>query len=347
MKALIDIGHPAHVHYFKNFIRIFQEKGNQILVIARQKEVSHELLNLHNIPFVSRGTGSNSTLGKILYIPKGDWIIYREARKFKPDIFLSFSSPYAAQVSFLMGKPHLAFDDTEHAKLGRLLYRPFTNLVLSPKAYNGKISKRQKLFDGYMELCYLHPNYFKPNPEIKKILGLKPDERFCVLRFVSWNANHDIGHHGIQLEMKRKMVLEISKSMKVFISSEMELPQDLQPYKYQAPSNLMHDALYYADLFLGESATMASESAVLGTPAIYLDDTGRGYTDELEKYGLVWNYTESHEDQNKALNRALDIVNNESKKNSFATNHRKMIDSKIDVTQFLYEEVSRQFENRK
>ena len=34
--------------------------------------------------------------------------------------------------------------------------------------------------------------------------------------------------------------------------------------------------MYYADLFVGESATMASEYAVLGTPAIFVSTSRRG-----------------------------------------------------------------------
>ena len=33
----------------------------------------------------------------------------------------------------------------------------------------------------------------------------------------------------------------------------------------------MHNALKYASLFVGEGATMASECAILGTPAIYVN----------------------------------------------------------------------------
>src|SRR5262249_20755089 len=40
------------------------------------------------------------------------------------------------------------------------------------------------------------------------------------------------------------------------------------------------------------SATMASEAAVLGVPAVYVSPVGRGYTDEQEtRYGLVRNFT--------------------------------------------------------
>ncbi|MFY0593577.1 DUF354 domain-containing protein [Roseivirga sp.] len=338
MKALIDIGHPAHVHYFRNFIRIFEAKGNQVKVTARKKEMSHELLDLYKIPYVSRGTGSNSMLGKLMYLPKGNRILLQTARKFKPDIFLSFSSPYAAQVSTIMGKPHIAFDDTEHAKLGRLLYRPFTNLVLSPKSYNGKISSKQKLFDGYMELLYLHPKHFTPRTKVKDLLKVKENEKYTILRFVSWDANHDLGHSGISLEMKRKIVKELSKQTRVFISSEAPLPPDLEPYRFRISPDWMHDALYYSELFFGESATMASEAAMLGTPAIYLDDVGRGYTDELETQGMVFNFTESQQDQQASLKKALEILIDLTKA-SFQKAHQAMLASKIDVTTLLLEEI--------
>ena len=48
--------------------------------------------------------------------------------------------------------------------------------------------------------------------------------------------------------------------------------------------------LAHCRAFVGESATMASECAVLGVPAIYAAQTGRGYTNEQEsRYGLVTN----------------------------------------------------------
>ena len=62
-------------------------------------------------------------------------------------------------------------------------------------------------------------------------------------------------------------------------------------FQIPCPPEKIHHALYYADLFYGESPTMASEAACLGTPARYIDHKGRGYTDEQErKYGLVFNF---------------------------------------------------------
>ena len=49
MKIFIDIGHPAHVHYFKNFIQIMKNNGYGFLVTARDKEVTHNLLDSFKI----------------------------------------------------------------------------------------------------------------------------------------------------------------------------------------------------------------------------------------------------------------------------------------------------------
>lgn len=346
MKILIDIGHPAHVHYFKNFYKLMSEKGHEFLITARKKEVSHELLNSYGIPFIDRGTGSNSMAGKFGYLPKANWILFKQALRFKPDLFMSFSSPYAAQVSSLLRKPHIAFDDTEHARLGRMLYRPFTDVVLSPKSYKGEISKNQTLFNGYMELLYLHPNHFTPDESVLKLLGVNEEEKFVLLRFVSWQATHDAGHSGVSLENKRKVIQEFSNHARVFISSEAELPEDLKPYQISIPPDRMHDVLNYATLFFGESATMASESAVLGTPAIYLDNDGRGYTDDLEKsYGLVNNFTESNEDQERAIRKGVELLQNPNLKQETMIKRNMMLEEKIDVTQYLIEFIERKFEN--
>ena len=46
------------------------------------------------------------------------------------------------------------------------------------------------------------------------------------------------------------------------------------------------------------------EAAVLGTPSIYIDDKGRGYTDEQEsEYKMVFNFSESERDQIRSISK--------------------------------------------
>ena len=98
----------------------------------------------------------------------------------------------------------------------------------------------------------------------------------------------------------------------------------------------MHNLLYYAMLFYGESGTMASECAVLGTPAIFLDNNGRLYTTEQEKmYGLVFNLSESLIDQRLSIERGVELLQTPNLKNEFHQRRLKLLRDKIDVSSFL------------
>lgn len=330
MKILIDIGHPAHVHYFKNFIRIMETRGHEFLVVARDKEISIELLKKLQIPFINRGKGGKNLIAKILYIPYADYLIYKYAKKFKPDIFLSFSSTYAAHASKLYGKPHIALDDTEHAKFELFMYPPFTDTILNPSCFTKNLGNKQILFNSYIELLYLHKNYFTPNYEVLKMLNLKENERFAIIRFVSWNASHDISQKGLTDIQKIELVNFISKEIKVFVSSEGQMPKELEIYKFSISPEFMHDALYFASLYVGEGGTTASESALLGTPAVYINNLSMGYIEDEKKAGLIIQSVE----YNKIKDSIGEFLKFSSKR-EFNDRLDNLIKDKIDPTSFL------------
>jgi predicted glycosyltransferase len=340
MKILIDINHPAHVHYFRNFSRIMKDKGHELLFVSRNKEMEHRLLSLYNIPFINRGKGRNGKVGKFLYLLYADLKLIQISREFKPDLFLNFLHPYPSQVAKMLGKVSLVFSDTEHASLHHQLTVPFATKVFTPSCYRIDLGEKQVRFNGYMELAYLHPKYFTPDPDILKLLKVSQDEKYVIVRFVSWAAAHDFGHTGMSLQNKRKLVRSLSQFAKVFITSEGELPADLEQYRIRIPFDKMHDAIYYSSLLFGESATMASEAAVLGTPSIFIDNDGRGYTDEEEsKYGIVFNFTESQMDQESAIQKALEIIQDQGGKEKYHQTREKLLSECIDTTQFMVDEV--------
>ena len=340
MRILIDINHPAHVHYFRNFYRIMTAMGHEILVVSRNKEIEHNLLDLYGIPFVSRGKGRTGKYSKFFYLIYADLKLLWHALQFRPDVFLNFLHPYPSHVAKLLGKASLVFSDTEHAALHHKLTVPFATKVLTPACYRRDLGKKQVRFNSYMELSYLHPHYFEPDPSVLEILNLRETDAFVIIRFVSWAAAHDFGHTGLTLENKRKVVMQLSKHAKVFISSEGKLPEDLEGFRINVPFDKMHDALYYCSLLFGESATMASEAAVLGTPSVFLDNDGRGYTDDQEiKYGLVNNFTESAEDQDRALHRALELIQDKGSKKKYREVRKALLANCVDTTRFMIEEV--------
>jgi hypothetical protein len=335
MRIFIDIGHPAHVHYFRHFINKMEEMGHDFIITARDKEVTHILLQKLNINYVSRGKGGKGFFGKLFYLIKGDFIVYKTALKFKPDLFISFASPYAAHAAWLTGKSHIAFDDTEIAKSGQFFYIPFTDCILNPSSFKTSIKKNQILFNGFMELCSLHPNYFKPDKSVLEELGVQENEKYIIVRFVSWAAQHDFGYKGLNKEIKLNIINQLRNHSIVFISSEGELPPELQNYQLKISPEKMHDALYYATLLFGESGTMTSEAAMLGTPAIQISGLPKGTIGTLndqQNYGLVYIYEKYDEN---ILNQVYDLINDPETKAKWAKKRNIMLSEKIDVTSFM------------
>lgn len=333
MKIFIDIGHPAHVHYFRNFIKIMERKGHNFFISARDKEVTHSLLNYYQIEYTSRGLGRKRLIGKFLYLIEADYMLFKLAKKFQPDIFLSFGSTYAAHTSFLLRKPHISFYDTEHALLERLSYAPFTNVICTPINFRKNFGKKQLRFDGSMDLAYLHPKYFSPNKDIYKLLGLSESEKYIIMRFVSWAASHDLGQTGVSDKNKLEAVKRLSLTHKIFISSENELPTELKKFKLKTPIEKIHDVLYYADLFWGESGTMATEAAILGTPAITISSSAhlQGVFDQFVKEGLLYIIS----DNEQAIKKAIELLKIENLKANVKAKAEKFIQNKIDLTKFM------------
>jgi predicted glycosyltransferase len=334
LKIFIDIGHPAHVHYFKNFIKKMEANGHTFFVSARERSIIFELLTRYKILYFNRGKGRDGVFGKIFYMFAADFKLVFKALKFKPQIFLSFASPYAAQTAWLLKKPHIVLDDTEHARFGHLFYKPFSNVFLNPSCFRKDFGKRQIRFKGYSELFYLHPNNIAQNPQISALPGISENEKFALLRFVSWKANHDIGHFGLDFQTKTKLIsILLEKHYKVFISSEAENKDPFfDKYIIRISPDHIHEIMDRAQFLVTEGATMASECAMMGTPAIYVNSLDAGTLREQEdKYQLIHGFRSSA----GVLEKVTELINTPDLKNTYKLRRDKMLADKIDPTAFL------------
>ena len=334
MKILVDIGHPAHVHLFKNMIWNLENDGHEVKITAREKEIVLYLLDVYRFKYENLGKHHKKLLNKLLGLISRDYKLYKVAKKFKPDIFISHGSMYAAHVAKLLGKPHISLEDTEHSIEQIRLYAPFTDVILTSTCFKKNLGKKQVRYNGYHELAYLHPNYFKPDPSILEELTLNKDDKLVVLRFVAWGASHDIGQHGFI--SKRELVKKLEDFGRILITSEHKLGKDFEKYRIPVSPEKIHDLLYYATIYIGEGATMASECAVLGTPAIYLNTLRLGYTDEEEeKYGLVYNFSDAKTAQKQAFEKASELLDTDNLKEKWQKKRKKLLNEKIDVTKFV------------
>jgi predicted glycosyltransferase len=330
MNILIDIGHPAHVHLFKNFAVEMMAKGNYVLFTVRDKEHERYLLDINGFKYISLGKHYNSIPGKILGLFLFNLKILKTSLSFKPDMFLSHGSVYSAHVAWLLGKPNITLEDTGNMEQ-ILLYLPFTSVILTSDVFHRNLGKKQIRYIGYHELAYLHPRRFLGNRNIRKIIRVRENEKFFLLRFISWDASHDKGQTGFSIRDKKELIEKLASFGKVFISSEKKLPQELVKYQINIPPETMHDVLAAADLFVGEGATMASECAMLGTPAIYVNSMEAGTINDQEKNGLLFHFRNFV----GVLDKATEILNNPNSRREFKEKRDRMLKDKIDVTAFL------------
>jgi uncharacterized protein len=344
MKIIIDINHPADVHFFKNIISGLQKSAHKFLIISRNKEVEHNLLRDLQLPFIDRGTGRNSIVGKVIYYFQTIVREFRIVKQFKPDLAISFGTPYIALVSFLNSIPHFSIYDTEHARFHLLMTNSFSEYILTPACFTKDLGKKQVLFDSYTELTYLHPEYYTCNRSKKDLVGVPDEEKFILIRFVSWNAIHDKGFSGLNVEQKRMLVHTLAKDFTIFISSESELPNDLEEYALNINPSHIHDVLYHASLFIGEGATMASESACLGTPAIYINELPLGYCTELEeKYSILFNYHKLPAPET-IVKKAIEVMKYDT--DYWGKALKKILTEKINPTVFIIDWIENYFNKR-
>ena len=333
MKILITIGHPGHVHFYKNFVWTAQKKGHEVTILAEKKEVSTALLRNYNLEYRLVSEQKHKGILRIFDQLSHELGVYKFAKGFKPDIITGIGGTAAAHVAKVLGCTSIIFTDSEPAKLANAITFPFANVICTPSCYRDRLDEKQIRYNGYHELAYLHPNRFTPNPAVLDELGLAEGDPFIIVRFVSWDASHDAGQHGIH--DKVGLVKALEQYGRVLITSEGALPEELQPYQIRVSPEKLHDLLYYATLYVGDGGTTASEAAVLGTPAIFISTLYCGYQLDEEKYGLLYLFSDPVSGVKNGLRKAVALLNDPNLKENAYLNRLKLLEDKIDVTEFM------------
>lgn len=292
MRYIFELNHPKHYYQFKYVMRILKDRGHEILVLARDKDVLLDVLEEERVPYEVFGVHRKKLLGKIF----GTFAILRNYKKivkrFKPDVIVSKASYYGCRCAKKCGCKSAIFPDSEVVKVTNEYVVPLATVVVTPETFGLDYGEKHIRIKGLFENCYLAPTVFNPDLEVVGQYGLvKP---YAVFRFVGWFANHDVNNSGFTLEEKKELIQAVEPYMHVYLSSEKELPSDLVQYQLPTPASLIHSVLSEADLYLGDSQTMATEAALLGVPAIrsnsFVGEHDMTNFKVLEKeYGLLRN----------------------------------------------------------
>jgi predicted glycosyltransferase len=315
------------MHFFKNAMKILSQRGHRVLVGARIKEFTLQLLNGAHFEYTTLTKKGAGPLGLIKELIEQQLKISRIIRKTSLDLMLQISGIFNAPVGRYYRIPTLAFSDTENDKWANLISFSLSKYVISPTCFShdaGGSWANQVHYPGYHELAYLSPQYA---PEVRR-----PHNRFLV-RFVGWGAGHDIGEKSLSIASKIELVEILSRFGSVCISSEAPLPDVLAQFAFKMHPSEIHGFMATCKLIVGESATMASEAACLGIPAIFISNTGRGYTTEQDtRYDLVRHY---RLDQREEILQRVEEWAQGDLYEEWQEKRRKMLSDKIDVTSWL------------
>ncbi|MDY6836313.1 MAG: DUF354 domain-containing protein [Chloroflexota bacterium] len=343
MRISVDIGHPGHVHFFKNFIWEMQEKGHHILITTSDKDVAIALLYNYGLKYTSLGSYGDTPYKKMANLPIMDYKMYKALRDFGPDILVGLGSIRAAHVSALMRKPCINFDDTEHAKVDHILYAPMTEAILTPLSFKKGFGTKHIRYDGYHELAYLHPNRFSHDTPLPRELKIQTDDPIITMRFASFKASHDNGTYGFSDGMKEHAVNQLKKYGRVIITSEGSLNASLERYRLRISPDKLHSILNHSILYLGDGGTTAIEAALLGTPTVHCvrvakknhtlsaSDIHGNFYELQHNYKLLHSFT----CQEEALETAINLLNKKNIKDIWKEKRDRVLREKIDVTGFM------------
>jgi predicted glycosyltransferase len=341
MRFLFFFVHPSKFHVFRITINELKRRGHHVEVLITSKDVLEDLVksegwDYSNIfpegrkidglpPYISSGINTFRTVHRL----------YKYTKKRKFDLFIT--DDLLVYLGWLFRIPTIVFtdDDLSITKQFALILSPATNILAPEITDLQKYNSKKIGFPGYKELAYLHPNVFHPDRKHLTFLN-SYDKKFFIIRLVSLRSYHDVGKKGISDIQVSGLISILEQKGKVFISTERPLPKNLEKYRIKIDPNHILHALAFAEIFIGDSQTMTSEAAVLGTPTIRCNDfVGKiNVMEEKEiKYGLSFNFLPL--DYEKLLEKVKEILEDETYRAKFQKRRDAMLKDKIDLSAFM------------
>jgi predicted glycosyltransferase len=354
MRFLIEAHHPAHIHFFKFPVRAWRDRGDQVLLLGRDRDVMKQLLAAY--PFIPTqivtGARKNSRF------PLREMLARQAAvagaiRTFRPSIVLSLMGSYT-QAARLFNVPNIIFTDSEFQSFNHRIAHPFATRIYTPQCFWKPLGGKQHRYKGYHELAFLHPKRFSPRREVLEQLrvnggpshsGTSPGGttapqpgQYVVIRTSAWDTLHDIGESGLGKTFNAMMRETLAKYSVYVVPEGGKIAPEWAPYKLSVPPEDYHDVLAFARLVITEGASTASEAACLGVPSVYVSTTRRGYLEDQERrYRLVFNFT----DAGAAARKVTELLATPPSAESLADARARLIADHIDVAEFVVDELDR------
>jgi predicted glycosyltransferase len=289
MKVWVDCTAAAHPLVLRPLIELFEARGDEVVVTAREYGQTEGILERLGIPYTSVGSHAGSSkLRKGTAVAGRSVRLARHVWSRRPDLALAHGSVDLAVVSALYRIPSAQMQDYEFAGLQRRIAFGVARRVLAPDSIpTGRLAKigakGDKLFryPGLKEEYYLAG--FEPDPAVLSELGLDREKVLVVVRpppeTSEYHAPNDLYGETI------RRLSDATEAQSVVIPRTAAQRAELAALgsgRVVVPERAIdaQSLIALADLVVSAGGTMNREAVALGTP-VYTTFTGRmGGVDE-------------------------------------------------------------------
>lgn len=342
MKIAIDIGHPAHVNFFKVAAKRFKDEGHEVTIIYldRGKLPSIVAKEYGEFNMVKIGMHRGSRISVIYDANlKRFFQLAKYLYKNRFDIGLGVGSFNFGGVLKLLTIPNFQFDDDPERGLNTILEKlTATSLFFPPIIENfGNVRN----FKALKEWAYLSPKYFTPNPAVLSEYGLKEKDYIFIREISTGSLNYVKQKANIVATFARKM----RKTENVVLSLENKKKAGYYPDNWhilEEPIKDIHSIIYYSRLVISSGDSMAREGAMLGVPSIYC-----GFR-EMKANGILENKKMLYHVRPEEVIKYVELLNQGEYSEFERAKFRRSLEAEwVDVSDLIYNSVMNLMDNGK
>ena len=288
MKIICDIGHPAHVNFFKSSLKVLSENGNVVTIISTDRGMLREIIDRelgdYEIHVMGKHRGSilsivfEANIAKFLKL-----LLFLLRSKF--DIGISVGSFALGLASKILGRPNLQFDDDPERKLNVFLEKLTSSELFFPPIIEAH--SKVSTFNALKEWAYLSPGYFSPEADKLREYDVCPYQYFFVREISPRSLNYSRQYPGII----SSFACELPSSYKVMLSLEDKNIAAKYPSDWillEEPLHDIHSLMYYSRVVISSGDSIAREGALLGVPSIYCGQRKMEANQMLCKKGMLF-----------------------------------------------------------
>lgn len=297
-KIWIDLDNSPHVPFFIPIIEGLERGGFQVLLTARDSYQVCELLRLHRLSchVVGRHYGKNwilKALGTVLRAVQ----LLPLAIKERPSLAVAHGSRAQVMVASLLGIPSVMMFDYEFSNATGFLNPDwvFVPEVIPEQGVHQKPDHVLR-YKGLKEDVYV-PR-LKPDPNVRNVLGVRPDELFVTVRPPATEAHyHNPESEQFLAETLRYLLDQPDVRIVLLPRNENQTSvlrsswtRAIEEGRIIIPEHAVDglNLIWNSDLVISGGGTMNREAAALGVPVFSIFRGRMGAVDQyLAKTGRL------------------------------------------------------------